>query len=73
MRNGGVPVFLSFSTSLVAFASLFLSSFSGANHLAFLISAAILSAFVLSVFLLPLFFFPGKMVWMKGNFQRSDE
>jgi predicted RND superfamily exporter protein len=32
IRNSGIPVFLSFLTSVVAFASLYLSSFSGAVH-----------------------------------------
>jgi len=59
IRSGGLPVFLSFLTSLVAFSSLYLSSFSGAAHFGFLISAAISSAFFIGVFLLPLFFVPG--------------
>ena len=59
IRSGGLPVFLSFLTSLIAFSSLYLSSFSGAAHFGFLISAAISSAFFIGVFLLPLFFVPG--------------
>jgi hypothetical protein len=58
IRSGGLPVFLSFLTSLVAFSSLYLSSFSGAIHFGFLISIAIGSAFFVGVFLLPLFFIP---------------
>jgi predicted RND superfamily exporter protein len=62
VRAGGVPVFLSFMTSLVAFASLFLSSFSGAVHFALLLSASLGSAFFLGVFVLPLFFIPGAII-----------
>ncbi|HEB32355.1 MAG TPA: hypothetical protein ENI15_16030 [Spirochaetes bacterium] len=61
VRNGAAPVFLSFVTSILAFAALFFSSFPGAVHLAFLLSAAIGSAFFIGVFLLPLFFIPGKI------------
>jgi predicted RND superfamily exporter protein len=59
IRSGGLPVFLSFLTSIVAFSSLYLSSFSGAAHFGFLISVAIACAFFIGVFLLPLFFIPG--------------
>lgn len=59
IRSGGLPVFLSFLTSIVAFSSLYLSSFTGAAHFGFLISAAIACAFFIGVFLLPLFFVPG--------------
>jgi len=62
IRSGGLPVFLSFLTSLIAFSSLYLSSFSGAAHFGFLISAAISSAFFIGVFLLPLFFLPGRRI-----------
>jgi len=59
IRSGGLPVFFSFLTSLVAFSSLYLSSFRGAAHFGLLIAAAISSAFFIGVFLLPLFFLPG--------------
>lgn len=62
VRSGGVPVFLSFVTSAAAFASLCLSSFTGAVHFALLLSAALGSAFLIGVFLLPLFFAPGKEI-----------
>ncbi len=61
VKYSGVPVFLSFLTSVVAFASLYLSSFSGAVQFGVMLAAAIGCAFFLSVFLLPLFFIPGKM------------
>jgi len=67
IRRGGIPVFLSFLTSLVAFSSLYLSSFSGAVHFGFLVSAAIGSAFFIGVFLLPLFFVPGRKLSPKSN------
>jgi len=62
IRSGGLPVFLSFLTSFVAFSSLYLSSFAGAAHFGILISAAITSAFFIGVFLLPLFFIPGSRI-----------
>jgi predicted RND superfamily exporter protein len=62
IRSGGLPVFLSFLTSFVAFSSLYLSSFSGAAHFGLLISVAISSAFFIGVFLLPLFFVPGSRI-----------
>ena len=58
VRSGGVPVFLSFVTSIMAFSTLYFSSFSGAVHFAFLLSVAMVAAFFISVFLLPLFFIP---------------
>ena len=58
-RSGGLPVFSSFLTSLLAFGSLCLSSFSGAAHFGLLIATAISCAFFIGVFLLPLFFLPG--------------
>ena len=49
-RGSGVPVFMSFLTSVVAFLSLALSSFAGAVHFGMMIAAAIAGAFVLSLF-----------------------
>lgn len=50
-RGSGVPVFMSFLTSVVAFLSLTLSSFAGAVHFGMMIAAAIAGAFVLSLFI----------------------
>lgn len=58
IKNGGVPVFLSFLTSVIAFAILFLSSFSGAVHLAVMLTVAISGAFFTGGFILPIFFAP---------------
>ncbi len=61
IRKSGVPVFLSFLTSVFAFVSLCLSSFSGAVHFGLMLSAAIGCSFFISVFLLPGFFLQGKI------------
>jgi hypothetical protein len=61
IRKSGVPVFLSFLTSLFAFVSLYLSSFSGTVHFGIMLSAAIGCSFFISVFLLPGFFIQGKI------------
>lgn len=58
IKSGGVPVFLSFLTSLISFAMLFLSSFSGAVHLAVMLTIAISWAFFIGGFILPMFFIP---------------
>jgi predicted RND superfamily exporter protein len=71
IRSGGLPVFLSFLTSVVAFSSLLLSSFAGAAHFGLLISAAISSAFFIGVFLLPLFFIPGGRISTRSQASRS--
>ncbi|MDD9989775.1 MAG: hypothetical protein OXQ31_26140 [Spirochaetaceae bacterium] len=49
-RGSGVPVFMSFLTSVVAFLSLAVSSFAGAVHFGMMIAAAIAGAFVLSLY-----------------------
>ena len=49
VRGCGVPMFMSFLTSMVAFLSLAVSSFSGAVHFGIMIAAAILGALVLSL------------------------
>ena len=56
--SAGVPVFLSFLTSLFALSTLFLSSFTGAVQMALLLVMAVTGAFLISVFVLPLFFIP---------------
>ena len=58
--QGGVPVFFSFLTSILAFATLFLSTFTGAVRLAVMFTLTIGSAFFVGVFLLPLVFAPGR-------------
>ena len=49
VRGCGVPMFMSFLTSVVAFLSLAVSSFSGAVHFGIMIAAAILGALVMSL------------------------
>ena len=49
VRGCGVPMFMSFLTSVVAFLALAVSSFSGAVHFGIMIAAAILGALVLSL------------------------
>jgi predicted RND superfamily exporter protein len=56
-RKGGLPVFASFLTSLFAFATLSLSSFTGAVHFAAMLCLAVASAFLISFLILPLFFY----------------
>ncbi len=73
VRSGGVPVFFSFMTSMVALSSLYFSSFSGAVHFALLLAAAIGSAFFIGVFLLPLFFAPGRIISMRNRSKRRNE
>ena len=51
VRGCGVPMFMSFLTSVVAFLALAVSSFSGAVHFGIMIAAAILGALVLSLLL----------------------
>ena len=51
VRGCGVPMFMSFLTSVVAFLSLAVSSFSGAVHFGIMIAAAILGALLLSLLL----------------------
>ena len=49
VRGCGVPMFMSFLTSVVAFLALAVSSFSGAVHFGIMIAAAILGALLLSL------------------------
>ena len=49
VRGCGVPMFMSFLTSAVAFLALAVSSFSGAVHFGIMIAAAILGALVMSL------------------------
>lgn len=50
----GIPILLSFLTSVAAFSALLLSSFRGAVILGFLLLISLMVAFLLSVYLLPL-------------------
>lgn len=63
----GIPIFLSFVTSFGAFSVLFISSFSGARNLGFLLCTSLVLSFFLSLYLLPLIMLPYKM-----NKEKSD-
>ena len=54
----GIPIFLSFLTSLLSFSVLFLSSFSGARNLGFLLLTSLVLSFFLSLYLIPLIILP---------------
>ena len=56
----GVPIFLSFLTSLFSFSVLFLSSFRGARNLGLLLITSLLISYFLSMYLLPLLALPHK-------------
>jgi len=66
LRNGfcqiigysGIPIFLSFLTSLLSFSVLFFSSFRGARNLGFLLLFSLVFSFFLSLFLMPLIILP---------------
>ncbi|OQY39385.1 MAG: hypothetical protein B6229_03905 [Spirochaetaceae bacterium 4572_7] len=57
----GIPIFLSFLTSLFSFSVLFLSSFSGARSLGILLSISLLVSYILSFYLLPIIILPTKI------------
>jgi predicted RND superfamily exporter protein len=61
MGYSGIPIFLSFLTSLLSFSVLFLSSFQGARNLGFLLFTSLVLSFFLSLYLLPLLVLPGRM------------
>jgi len=54
----GIPILLSFITSLLSFSVLFLSSFSGARNLGILLFTSLVLSFFLSLYLLPLIILP---------------
>ena len=54
----GIPIFLSFLTSLLSFSVLFLSSFKGARSLGFLLLTSLILSFFLSLYLIPLIILP---------------
>jgi len=61
MGYSGIPIFLSFATSLLSFSVLFLSSFQGARSLGFLLFTSLVLSFFLSLYLLPLLVLPGRI------------
>jgi uncharacterized protein len=61
MGYSGIPIFLSFLTSLLSFSVLFLSSFQGARSLGFLLFTSLVLSFFLSLYLLPLLVLPGRI------------
>jgi predicted RND superfamily exporter protein len=60
VNYSGVPIFLSFLTSLFSFSVLLLSSFKGARNLGLLLITSLLISYFLSMFLLPLLALPQK-------------
>ncbi|QEN07094.1 hypothetical protein EXM22_03495 [Oceanispirochaeta crateris] len=54
----GIPIFLSFITSVLSFSVLFLSSFSGARILGFLLLSSLILSFTMSLYLIPLIILP---------------
>lgn len=57
----GLPLFLSFVTSLLSFLVLFLSSFRGARSLGFILITSLLLSFFLSLYLIPLIILPRRL------------
>ncbi|OQX29392.1 MAG: hypothetical protein B0D92_03905 [Spirochaeta sp. LUC14_002_19_P3] len=63
----GIPIFLSFLTSLLSFSVLFLSSFRGARSLGFLLFVSLVLSFFFSLYLIPLIILPIKLNRRKTN------
>lgn len=59
----GIPIFLSFLTSLLSFSVLFLSSFRGARILGLLLFISLILSFFLSLYLIPLLILPGQKTY----------
>lgn len=57
----GIPIYLSFLTSLFSFSVLFLSSFKGAKNLGLLLFASLIISYILSLYLLPILVLPSKL------------
>ncbi|MBN2626411.1 MAG: efflux RND transporter permease subunit [Spirochaetales bacterium] len=57
----GVPIFLSFLTSLLSFSVLFFSSFKGARNLGFLLMISLILSFFFSLYLIPLIILPHRL------------
>jgi len=60
VNYSGIPIFLSFLTSLFSFSVLLLSSFKGARNLGILLITSLLISYFMSMFLLPLLALPKK-------------
>ena len=60
LNYSGIPILLSFLTSLFSFSVLLLSSFKGARNLGILLITSLIISFFLSVILLPLLALPHK-------------
>ncbi len=58
MGYSGIPIFLSFLTSLLSFSVLFFSSFRGARNLGFLLMISLILSFFFSLYLIPLIILP---------------
>lgn len=61
MGYSGIPIFLSFMTSLLSFSVLFISSFRGARNLGLLLVTSLVLSFFFSLYLLPLIILPFKI------------
>jgi len=61
MNYSGIPIFLSFLTSLFSFSVLFFSSFRGARNLGILLFASLVISYILSFYLLPIIILPKKI------------
>ena len=61
MGYSGIPIFLSFMTSLISFMVLLLSSFRGARSLGFLLMTSLVLSFFLSLYLIPLIILPNRL------------
>jgi len=57
----GIPIFLSFATSLLSFSVLFISSFQGARNLGLLLVTSLILSFFLSLYLLPMIILPFRL------------
>ncbi|MDA3808925.1 MAG: hypothetical protein PF518_01215 [Spirochaetaceae bacterium] len=63
----GIPIFLSFLTSLLSFSVLLLSSFKGARSLGFLLLTSLTLSFFLSLYLIPLIILPIRLSKEQNN------
>ena len=63
----GIPIFLSFLTSLLSFSVLLLSSFLGARNLGFLLLISLVLSFFFSLYLIPLIILPIRLSKERSN------
>jgi uncharacterized protein len=63
----GVPIFLSFLTSLFSFSVLLFSSFKGARNLGFLLMISLMLSFFFSLYLIPLIILPIRLKKERKN------